>query len=328
MDPKVGMSVQAVLTVGFVFLLGLSPLWQASIIIAVVTLVWWLYLDVRYALALGNKERSRRRAGRDHIVTAQIAALCGVGLASGLAGRYAGIRLTQSPAWYLFEIAAAAVFLVMFLSSLIDWYYIRPRLDGVVCEPPCRTSMHHGWRRVTRVWFIHRAVALGLWCFAAAAALTFFVTAIIVTAGIGTIDESITVAITLFAAVIALIGYFVVGYRQAFTFAFMPVTYKIGDELYKGEEVVGYLRDVSAQGVVIVSRDDESSPWTIRRMPLEELNKSGFIARTFIGCQNGCCGVNRDSGQSPYDDPNHGNQCEWDPKRLAGGRRKRRIIVL
>jgi hypothetical protein len=48
------------------------------------------------------------------------------------------------------------------LSSLVDWYYIRPRLDGVVWDPPCQAKTDREkaqWKRVTRRWYIHRGLA-------------------------------------------------------------------------------------------------------------------------------------------------------------------------
>jgi hypothetical protein len=44
-------------------------------------------------------------------------------------------------------------------SSHVDWYYIRPRIDGVVVAPPCQTSRNSMWKGVTRKWYIHRTFA-------------------------------------------------------------------------------------------------------------------------------------------------------------------------
>lgn len=48
---------------------------------------------------------------------------------------------------------------VVVLSSLIDWFFILPRRDGVVAEPPCRSTDWDFWRRKTETRFRHRMVA-------------------------------------------------------------------------------------------------------------------------------------------------------------------------
>jgi hypothetical protein len=126
-----------------------------------------LALNAAYAHALGRRGRSVRRVLGDHLVAAHLA----LGLALPLLGAVAAAFLGGHPATALWGFrhaeveallsAAGALFLVIFLSSLIDWYYIRARIDGVVCAPPCRASKDEKgpWKRVTRRWYIHRGLA-------------------------------------------------------------------------------------------------------------------------------------------------------------------------
>jgi hypothetical protein len=44
------------------------------------------------------------------------------------------------------------------VSSLWDWYYVRPRRDGTVRVPPCLDSDADRRRLLTRVWLWHRSV--------------------------------------------------------------------------------------------------------------------------------------------------------------------------
>jgi len=74
----------------------------------------------------------------------------------------------------LISIAAAAVY----LSSLVDWYVILPRISGMLGARPCRNEREHHprfphtWRDTTRWWFVHRIVAALALRFGLAYALT------------------------------------------------------------------------------------------------------------------------------------------------------------
>lgn len=56
-------------------------------------------------------------------------------------------------------VGAAALFTVILASSIVDWYYIRPRIDGVVGTPSCRSSGSDRWKGPTRWWYLHRGIA-------------------------------------------------------------------------------------------------------------------------------------------------------------------------
>jgi hypothetical protein len=47
----------------------------------------------------------------------------------------------------------------IFVSSLIDWYWILPRVSGILRPGPCEATGGQLWARVTGVWLFHRAVA-------------------------------------------------------------------------------------------------------------------------------------------------------------------------
>jgi hypothetical protein len=47
----------------------------------------------------------------------------------------------------------------IFISSLIDWYWILPRVSGILRPAPCEATGGQLWARVTGVWLFHRAVA-------------------------------------------------------------------------------------------------------------------------------------------------------------------------
>lgn len=69
-------------------------------------------------------------------------------------------------------VAAAAIY----LSSLVDWYVILPRVSGQLGARPCRDRdprfpFPHSWKEVTRWWYIHRIVATLAFRFLLAAAI-------------------------------------------------------------------------------------------------------------------------------------------------------------
>jgi hypothetical protein len=47
----------------------------------------------------------------------------------------------------------------IFVSSLIDWYWILPRVSGIVRKAPCQEAEGQQWARLTGVWLFYRAVA-------------------------------------------------------------------------------------------------------------------------------------------------------------------------
>ena len=124
-------------------------------------------LNAGYARVLGTRGRSSRRILGDRLVAAYMGISLVAPLVAAVLADSAGVRpVTEFWGFRHEEVeailtAAGALFLVVLLSSLVDWYYIRPRIDGVVCEPPCRATKEQKapWKRVTRRWYIHRGLA-------------------------------------------------------------------------------------------------------------------------------------------------------------------------
>jgi hypothetical protein len=62
------------------------------------------------------------------------------------------------------ELGTAACMLAVMLavvvaSSMLDWFYVRPRRDGQVWMPPCVSGGLQRWERVTKTWLRHRTFA-------------------------------------------------------------------------------------------------------------------------------------------------------------------------
>lgn len=130
-----------------------------------VALVSTLALNAGYGRSLGDRGRPDRRIHGDRWVARYVAfGLCGplvIALALLLAGHNASVHVwdfTVNETSAL-VIALGALFVSVLLSSLADWYYVRPRIDGVVCAPPCRSSGSETWKLPTRWWYLHRGLA-------------------------------------------------------------------------------------------------------------------------------------------------------------------------
>lgn len=135
-------------------------LWTSGIALAVL-----LFLNAAYAHSLGERPRCERRMVGDRMVAMEVGSALLIPLAVAVAALVVGFgnppdlwRFSQAETQALLA-AFALFFVVVLLSGLVDWYYTRPRIDGVVREPPCASSRDSIWKRVTRRWYIHRMIA-------------------------------------------------------------------------------------------------------------------------------------------------------------------------
>ncbi|MDQ3725122.1 MAG: hypothetical protein M3335_04400 [Actinomycetota bacterium] len=117
-------------------------------------------LNHGYARALGSTRRPLSRAPLDRLVAVEVALAFAPPLAV-LALLEAGVLggFEVDALWAASVGVTAGVMTVCFLSSLVDWYYVLPRRDGLVGSPPCRAPEENRWKRVTWFWFLHRLVA-------------------------------------------------------------------------------------------------------------------------------------------------------------------------
>jgi hypothetical protein len=72
-----------------------------------------------------------------------------IGLGGGSRGLFFNAAVT----------ALTAAVVAIFVSSLIDWYWVLPRISGIVRKAPCEEAGGQRWARVTGVWLFHRGVA-------------------------------------------------------------------------------------------------------------------------------------------------------------------------
>jgi len=206
-------------------------------------------------------------------------------------------------------IAAAAIY----ISSLVDWYVILPRISGQLGPRPCRDPdpgfpYPHSWKEVTRWWYIHRIAATLVFRFLIAWALAAAIGEI---AGVGTAAKFLgglimgifaTYLSTVSAAVFEaaqpklLVGQTVNVRARPRRQRWPPFT-RIHPPDLRGRQ---YVVDVSLEGVHLTGAaareaDPLPPPRFVRdadRLPLANLDSSKLAQREFSGCVGRCSGIN------------------------------------
>lgn len=134
-------------------------------------------LAIAYLWALrhsGRQLRSRRRRDLDRFVACLWLAAATLPLLT-----VAGVVVFQSeplggPLFVHVSLVAVAVASTgLFISSLVDWYWILPRLTGIVRPAPWESAGDPAWRRLTALWLFHRSIALLIITFALVAVPTY-----------------------------------------------------------------------------------------------------------------------------------------------------------
>jgi hypothetical protein len=137
-----------------------------------------LGLRYRHDVAVAGAAIPPHRARLDDVVASDTVAalapatlLIVVSLAVGLGPGGDAVGTARIAVGFL-AVAAAAIY----LSSLVDWYVILPRVSGQLGARPCRDRdpcfpFPHSWKEVTRWWYIHRIVATLAFRFLVAAAI-------------------------------------------------------------------------------------------------------------------------------------------------------------
>jgi hypothetical protein len=163
-------------------LLGLSlvgsPLDGLITSSACALLALWLRGRYRSELVAARVNVPPHRERLDRIVDGDLQTVLAVGLTAG--GVMLGFGIDPAAVglsrWTPLMVALAAA--GVYLSSLVDWYVILPRISGMLGARPCREDEErhprfpHTWRETTRWWLVHRSLALLVFRFGLAFALT------------------------------------------------------------------------------------------------------------------------------------------------------------
>lgn len=259
-----------------------------------------LWRKYRGDLALVNREAPPHRQRLDVLVAgdARAALIPPLVLATFVVATSAPLPAVAS---YVRDAVAVVAFVsvVVFGSSLCDWYLILPRVTGMLGLRPCREdgrfkTFPSTWREVTRWWYIHRIVAAFFLVYGLALALGLLVAGLTGAAS-PWVDLSLTVVLGTFGA-----------YRKALLPAVKEAAHP---RLIVGQTVCTrfgerrYVFDVALEGVQHVSAEkfeqraeemkpDERPKFESRpeRIPLTAVDEMGDAPR-YRGCDHRCAGI-------------------------------------
>ena len=162
----------------------------ALVLLALSLLTAWWFVVIFGALLIGvgaslwvlNYRCGGRRPGDDKIIAwVGIAAIAPVAIGA-LLGPSGRAVISNRPDVLALVFPAAIALAGISASSMVDRFYVLPRLAGVVWQPPCRAPQEEAefppgdWLVLTRHWYRHRwaAEALTIGCGLAAAGAAAF----------------------------------------------------------------------------------------------------------------------------------------------------------
>lgn len=255
MEPKASLTAFVVVILLAVTLLSLQGDTTTATVTVVGLSAYAALLDLSYLL----RSRSRRllilahRRYLDRIVRSQWVALLLLGgaIAQGLEVGDIHPLDGDSDAVEAVVVAVSIGIVVIYASALVDWYWVLPKVSGIVAPPPCTTAVAKTYAGVTKVWYFHRAVA------------TAVVTALIAgtpayIAGTGTGGGASARALLTLLGAAAAIGFnaATAGTVWAFT-QYLSPRLEVGSYVRKRKDIDdpepqdGYVSDVSVQGITV-----------------------------------------------------------------------------
>jgi hypothetical protein len=317
MEPKVSMTWFMVADLVGVVLLGLGghPVaggWVAAGLVVVAAFLHTIYLVQRKAAKhMPETFRSRRPEGLipdhrrrlDRWVLSQWLAIAVIGIG--------GSELLLHAGWEPFH-RVGLVFNVLvigwivlwsgiYLSALVDWFLVLPKVSGVSCPAPCERPGKQRWAGITALWCFHRGFAR-LLVPAVLIGCPTVIGAVTASSGGRAIAFSIGAVFALYLAEFELQG------KAALSYGLNPRRY-VGDTVWLIRETAdsvyrqpAYLLDVSAEGGKFKYVDDgghylgdefdEKDDEDGEPLTLSALNTRARVDDAVAPCGERCTGVN------------------------------------
>lgn len=276
--------------------LAILDLPAATLMICLAGLAWALLLNHLYARVLGDRPRTTRRSEGDRAIARQLAVSYVVPslIAAGLIITGEGLRPTvgviTTADIQVFLTVISLTLLSWLASSHMDWYYIRPRIDGVVVPPPCQTSRDTMWKGVTRKWYLHRAIA------SVVTGGAVIAVALVVATTLGEQWPKALAEVGGFAAIFALGAFFLRGEWQNLSPTIQGIReplYWLGDDLrYETDKwkVRGFVLHVSIPLTKLVPLDLATGAPKKKAAPVTEsaslLAEVRLQSTPFVGCNS------------------------------------------
>lgn len=168
MEPRFSMSAYAAAICAGLIALALRGFPGSALCIGLGVAVWGFSLYVFYrrsaksaAKKLRGPRRFLHRIELDRVVLLQLAVIALVGGIGGLATSLADFTPAAHSSVVLQALVLGVVVIAttVYLSALIDWFWVLPKIAGITREPPCVRPGGENWSSVTAIWLAHRAAA-------------------------------------------------------------------------------------------------------------------------------------------------------------------------
>jgi len=177
--------------IALALLIAVAGLFDAAlpaVCIGIAALIWLAALHLKYRNDLRaagtdvppHRERLDRVVWRDPLFTVLPATCISALFLFGALGPIEGNSAAHGAA---LSLSLTAV--VVWGSSLVDWYLILPRVSGQLGHRPCRAaeesewfSFPYTWKEVTRWWYVHRVAAVLAFRIGLSAALAAVIAAV------------------------------------------------------------------------------------------------------------------------------------------------------
>jgi hypothetical protein len=285
-NPRSFMLVQAVLAAAAAAAGSLTPGAWFSAAAGVCLASWWGLMRFLYRTvprSCTSAPRPRPFRADDRVVAIEAAFAAGVAVAAGVAGTIgaATFRATREPAYGVGAGALTAMFTTLFASSLVDWYYVKPKSDGITRAPPCRSSGDDVWLAVSRVVFAHRAAAEIV---AVLSLVTAATAAIVAAAG----PPSATIPSIAGVAALGLVTLLQRAVRTLQLYAIDKPWLAIGDVLRESDGTQHYIVQIATTGIYV--RSKRSGDWGRERpLSLKRIEDESFEQLSINQCHGSSC---------------------------------------
>lgn len=202
-------------------------------------------------------------------------------------------------------VALAITFSSVFVSTLVDWFYVAPMLrQGDDAETMlCRSSLAKQWRSVTQVWLFHRLLATLGFVLGLVAAVVLLASRLIELDQVGAAGIAQVGAAGIAALTTVLAGFYLARARHVIAFAVRPA-FHVGDKIQlvsddQQERARTYfVVDVALEGprLLEVRGDDDEVPdqWNAWRehdrvLDFAEAAKLVWRRRRLVSCHPEHC---------------------------------------
>lgn len=306
MEPRRSMTNYAVGLAAALLAITALHIWPLAVGLASSVLLAGVALLRSYRQWMGEAAVPEHRAPLDRLVRRQWTLSGAIGLIASVVVGAIGVKTLKidAPLRVVQAVAGAAVVALsaVFISSLVDWYWILPRIGGLGDHPaPCEAPGER-WKYPTAIWLLHRGLATGL-VVASITAVPFYLAGTLGSSAVKVVLSVVGVAVGAGMAVLNQRG------LASITNAFNQPIY-VGDTILVNQpgEAEGapmirrraYTVDISVQGIKYqyLHGDDFTGPPFERKGhgPILGGDEYRAIERAegaiAVPCRGGCSGVN------------------------------------